>query len=84
LDGSRRTPANANERKIAKFAVLADQSQRFKAVALALSFWRQGKKRRNLFASLNAGAVVIVSAFAVVVRSPMLGSFAQKGIRSTA
>ena len=28
---------------------------------------------------MNAGAVVIVSAFALIVRSLMLGSFAQKG-----
>jgi hypothetical protein len=30
-------------------------------------------------ASLNAGAVVIVSAFALKVRSPIFGSFAQNG-----
>jgi hypothetical protein len=31
-----------------------------------------------LISSLNAGAVVMVSAFALIVRSPMLGSLAQK------
>jgi hypothetical protein len=30
-------------------------------------------------ASLNAGAVVIVSAFALIVRSPIFGYFAQNG-----
>ena len=35
------------------------------------------RQRRYLIASRNAGAVVMVSALALIVRSPMLGSFAQ-------
>jgi hypothetical protein len=38
------------------------------------------RQRLYLIASRNAGVVVIVSALALMVRSPMLGSLAQYGI----